>query len=190
MTDLPPSAAKFRAAAARQGLDVEVVVTAQPARTAEEAALACGCEVGQIVKSLVFRGAESGAPLLLLVSGRNRVDEARAAAAAGEPIGRPDAAFVRDATGFAIGGIPPLGHDRPVRTFIDAALLAYPLSGLRQARPTRSSPSIRRGCAKRPKRESSRSNDQAKERPRRLWRQLRGRNIFQASCGTDPWRQA
>ncbi len=126
MHERPASATKFRDAAARLGLDVDIVVTAQSARSAEEAAATCGCEVGQIVKSLVFRGAETRAALVFLVSGRHRVDERRAATAAGEPITRPDAAFVRQATGFAIGGIPPFGHDTPARTFLDEALLAYP----------------------------------------------------------------
>ncbi len=120
-----PSVAKFAAAAAALGFIPEIVFTPQPARTAEQAALACGCTVAEIVKSLIFRGEVSGEPLLFLVSGSNRVDEARAAAAGGEPIARPDAAFVRAATGFAIGGIPPFGHDRPTRTFMDRDLLAH-----------------------------------------------------------------
>lgn len=123
--DLPPSAAKFKAAAADLAVAVEIVVTAQPARTAEEAALACGCDVGQIVKSLVFRGVETRRPLVFLVSGRNRVDLNRAAEAVDEPIARPDAAFVRAVTGYAIGGIPPFGHDRAATTLLDAALLDY-----------------------------------------------------------------
>ena len=124
---LPASAQKFSRAAQDRGVSVDIVTTPEPARTAEEAARACACDVGQIVKSLIFRGTDTGRPLLFLVSGRNRVDEAAAAASAGEPISRPNAAFVREATGYAIGGIPPFGHDRPAATFIDAALLAYPL---------------------------------------------------------------
>ena len=120
-----PSVEKFVAAAVALGFTPQVVITPEPARTAEQAALACGCTVAEIVKSLIFRGEVSGEPLLFLVSGANRVDEARAAAAGGEPIARPDAAFVRAATGFAIGGIPPFGHDRPARTFIDRDLLAH-----------------------------------------------------------------
>ena len=125
MIDLPQSVSKFKAAAEARGLDPAVVVHESSARTAEEAAAACGCDLGQIVKSLVFRGAETGLPILLLVSGRNRVDEGRAAEAAGEMLLRADAAFVREATGYAIGGIPPLGHDRPARTFMDPALLGF-----------------------------------------------------------------
>jgi prolyl-tRNA editing enzyme YbaK/EbsC (Cys-tRNA(Pro) deacylase) len=81
--------------------------------------------MGQIVKSLIFRGGRSGKPYLLLVSGANRVDEKGVAAAIGEPLRRPDAQYVRDVTGFAIGGIPPLGHDTPLATFLDKALLDY-----------------------------------------------------------------
>jgi prolyl-tRNA editing enzyme YbaK/EbsC (Cys-tRNA(Pro) deacylase) len=95
-------------------------------RTAEEAAAACGCDVGQIVKSLVFRGKASGRPILLLVSGRNQVDTAKVAAVIGEALDRPDANFVRAATGYAIGGIPPIGHDTPMAAYLDTDLLAYP----------------------------------------------------------------
>ena len=86
---------------------------AQPTRTAEEAAAACGVTVGQIVKSLVFLGADSGKPYLLLVSGSNRVNEKGVAAHLGEKLKRPDADAVRALTGYAIGGIPPFGHDTP-----------------------------------------------------------------------------
>ena len=125
VTVLPPSVLRFRQAATLHGLVAEIVMHERPARTAEEAAAACRCDLGQIVKSLVFRGSETGLPLLFLVSGRNRLDVALAAGAAGEAIVRPDAAFVRAATGYAIGGIPPLGHERPARTFMDRVLLAY-----------------------------------------------------------------
>jgi prolyl-tRNA editing enzyme YbaK/EbsC (Cys-tRNA(Pro) deacylase) len=94
-------------------------------RTAEEAARACGCAVGQIVKSLVFRGKQSSSPYLLLVSGANRVNEKGVAKAIGEALTRPDAQYVREVTGYAIGGIPPLGHDTPLKTFIDRALAQY-----------------------------------------------------------------
>jgi prolyl-tRNA editing enzyme YbaK/EbsC (Cys-tRNA(Pro) deacylase) len=97
----------------------------QSTRTAEEAAAACGCDVAQIVKSLVFQGATSGMPYLLLVSGKNRVDQDGVAHSIGEALSRPDARTVRAWTGFAIGGIPPFGHDRPMKTFIDPDLLAH-----------------------------------------------------------------
>ena len=94
-------------------------------RTAEEAAAACGVTVGQIVKSLVFLGAQSGKPYLLLVSGANRVDEQGVAAHLGEPLVRPKAETVRALTGFAIGGVPPLGHATKLATYIDPDLLQY-----------------------------------------------------------------
>lgn len=107
------------------GLTADIVEMPSSTRTAEEAAAACGCSVGQIVKSLIFRGKQSGRPILLLVSGSNRVDLAKAAAAIGEEITRPDATYVRDVTGFAIGGIPPFGHDTPMFTGFDASLLNH-----------------------------------------------------------------
>jgi prolyl-tRNA editing enzyme YbaK/EbsC (Cys-tRNA(Pro) deacylase) len=93
-------------------------------RTARDAAAAVGCEVGQIVKSLIFRTA-SGEPLLVIASGANRVDEGKVEALIGEPIGKADAGFVRAATGFAIGGVPPAGHPRPIRALLDEDLLAF-----------------------------------------------------------------
>lgn len=124
--DLPPAAKRVAEAASDLNLDIEVIEMASSTRTAEEAAAACGCDVGQIVKSLVFRGIETDAPYLVLASGRNRVDEAKASAALGEPIERPDANYVRDTTGFAIGGIPPFGHPVPMRVLMDPDLLTFP----------------------------------------------------------------
>ena len=94
-------------------------------RTAQDAAAAIGCTVGQIVKSLVFSGADSGRPYLLLVSGSNRVNEKRVAAHLGERLKRPDADAVRALTGYAIGGIPPFGHAAPLATYMDRDLLQY-----------------------------------------------------------------
>lgn len=125
MTDLPKSAAKVRDAARGFGLDIDVVTMPASTRTAEDAAVACGCAVGQIVKSLVFRGKQSGKPYLLLVSGDNRVDQNGVAGVIGEALTRPDANDVRDLTGFAIGGIPPLAHATPLATFIDRDLLRH-----------------------------------------------------------------
>ena len=122
---LPPSAARVQAAAERLGLAIAVREMPASTRTAEEAAAACGCDVAQIVKSLVFAGRDSGRPYLLLVSGKNRVDEARVAAIIGEPLTRPKADAVRAWTGYAIGGIPPFGHDAELPTFVDEDLLAY-----------------------------------------------------------------
>src|SRR5687767_15205526 len=113
MSELPASAQRVQDAAKTLGLDVPVREMEIPTRTAEEAAAACGVTVGQIVKSLVFLGAQTGKPYLLLVSGTNRVNESGIAAHLGEGVKRPDGRAVRDLTGFAIGGIPPFGHDVP-----------------------------------------------------------------------------
>ena len=88
-------------------------------------AAALACEVGQIAKSLVFRAEESGDPVLVIASGADRVDEQRLAAVIGEPVGKPDADFVRARTGFGIGGVPPVGHTEPIRTLIEERLLAF-----------------------------------------------------------------
>ena len=93
------------------------------ARTAPEAAAAVGSEVGAIVKSLVFRCGDEA--VLALVSGANRADEARLEEEFGAPVARADADFVRAATGFSIGGVPPLGHPAPLRTLVDEDLLGY-----------------------------------------------------------------
>lgn len=122
---LKEAAQRVQDAAGRLGLAVEVVEMTQSTRTAEEAAAAAGCVVGQIVKSLVFRGKQTGKPFLLLVSGSNRVNEKAVAKVLGETLTRPDAQYVRDLTGYAIGGIPPLGHREPIDTWIDEDLLRY-----------------------------------------------------------------
>jgi prolyl-tRNA editing enzyme YbaK/EbsC (Cys-tRNA(Pro) deacylase) len=128
----PPPAQLHRnaravAGAARDlGLDVEVREFPEGTRTAEDAARAIGVTVGQIVKSLIFR--LDGDVVVALVSGPNRLDPARLAAAAGvpgAPVERVDAAAVREATGFPIGGVPPFGHPRPVVTYVDEDLLAF-----------------------------------------------------------------
>ena len=123
MTDaLPPSAQKVQEAAEALGLDIAVRVMTEPTHTAEEAAAACGVTVGQIVKSLVFAGGESGQPYLLLVSGANRVNEKGVATHLGEKLKQPDADAVRAFTGYAIGGIPPFGHVATVRVIMDPDL--------------------------------------------------------------------
>ncbi len=122
---LPDSTAKVQSTAARLGLAIAVREMPASTRTAEEAATACGVTVGQIVKSLVFLGAQTGKPYLLLVSGTNRVNESGVAAHLGEGVKRPDGRAVRDLTGFAIGGIPPFGHDVPLATYMDQDLLQY-----------------------------------------------------------------
>lgn len=105
------------------GVDADVTEFAQSTRTAEEAAAAVGATVGQIVKSLVFLAGET--PVLALVSGANRAGTERLAAVAGATIRRADADAVRAATGYSIGGVPPIGHATPLRTFLDADLMRY-----------------------------------------------------------------
>ena len=87
--------------------------------------MAIGCTVGQIAKTLVFRARQSDRAVIVIASGANRVDEKAVAARLGERIGRADADFVRERTGYAIGGVPPVGHPAPLPTFIDRDLLAY-----------------------------------------------------------------
>ncbi len=122
---LSRSASRVQEALAAAGLRARVVELPQSTRTAADAAKAVGCEVGQIAKSLVFRARESGSAILVITSGTNRVNEAMIADAIREPIGKADAAFVRARTGYAIGGVPPVGHVEPLRTFIDEDLLHY-----------------------------------------------------------------
>ena len=116
---------RVKAAAEAAGLTVEILRMPDSTRTAAEAAAACGCDVAQIVKSLIFKGGESGALKLLLVSGANQVDLEKAAALVGEPLERADPKEVREITGFAIGGVSPLGHMSPVETWMDETLLGF-----------------------------------------------------------------
>jgi prolyl-tRNA editing enzyme YbaK/EbsC (Cys-tRNA(Pro) deacylase) len=125
--DFPAAVLRVRDAASALSLPIDIKIMTQPTRTAGEAASACGCDVAQIVKSLVFTGADTGSNYLLLVSGRNRVNETGVATALGEALARPRADHVRDVTGFAIGGIPPFGHATQLKTFIDEDLLAFDL---------------------------------------------------------------
>jgi prolyl-tRNA editing enzyme YbaK/EbsC (Cys-tRNA(Pro) deacylase) len=119
-----PSVERVRDALARAGLAANIVELPGAARTAKAAAEFLGCEVGQIANSLVFRAQSSDAPLLVMSSGARRVDLARLAAVAGEPVGKADADFVRRHTGFAIGGVPPVGHGL-ARAFVEKSLAAY-----------------------------------------------------------------
>ena len=121
------SVQRVRDALAAEGLASEVKELAASTRTAQEAAAAVGCGVAQIVKSLVFRGTSSGRAVVALVSGSNRASEALLSDVAGEPVARADADFVRERTGFAIGGVPPLGHLEAVTVVIDRDLMAFPV---------------------------------------------------------------
>ena len=122
---LSTSAQKVADALLKLDIACQVVELPASTRTAPEAAQAVGCTVGQIVKSLIFRGEKSGNPILILVSGSNRVDEDLITGVTGEKILRADPDFVREKTGFAIGGIPPLGFPTPINTLVDKDLLKY-----------------------------------------------------------------
>lgn len=109
------------------GIDTDIKVLPASTRTALEAAQAVGCQVGQIVKSLVFQGVTSQEPLLILTSGSNQVDEALVAEITGENIKFASVDFVREETGFAIGGVSPFGLKKIITTYLDEDLLQYPL---------------------------------------------------------------
>lgn len=122
---LSASAQKVQDALEALGGQFEVVELPGSTRTAVEAAQAIGVQVGQIVKSLIFKTKHSHRPILVIASGSNRVKEKKIEALIEEPLGKADADFVREQTGFAIGGIPPVGHTNPLQTFIDKDLLQY-----------------------------------------------------------------
>jgi Cys-tRNA(Pro) deacylase len=123
--ELKSSAHKVQKALKARGLNCEVVQMQQMTRTAEDAAQAVGCDVGQIVKSLIFRSKPSGKPILVVASGANRVNEKVLSRQISESVKMANAEFVREMTGFAIGGVPPVGHKHPLTIFIDKDLLQY-----------------------------------------------------------------
>ena len=104
------------------GIDAQVVEFERPTRTSAEAAAAIGCSVAEIAKSIVFRGKISGQAVIVVASGDNRVSEVKVAAKLGEPLARADADFVRMATGYAIGGVAPIGYSQPVKLLLDEDL--------------------------------------------------------------------
>ena len=122
---LRPAAARVQGLLQEMGLAAEVIEFAETTRSSAEAAVQVGCDVAQIAKSLVFRAKASGRPVLVIASGANRVDEKAVEALLGEKIGKADADFVRDKTGYAIGGVAPVGHAAKPATFIDEDLLAF-----------------------------------------------------------------
>jgi len=122
---LSPSAQKVQNALNSSGYQFTVIEFVESTRTAQEAAERIGCTLGQIVKSMIFKGQTSGNPILVLTSGSNRVDEKSISKYVGEPIVRADAEFVRAVTGFAIGGVPPFGHTQRMETYLDEDLLQY-----------------------------------------------------------------
>ncbi|HMQ39757.1 MAG TPA: YbaK/EbsC family protein [Paracoccus sp. (in: a-proteobacteria)] len=118
------SLARVAAALKDAGIETEIREMGDT-RTAADAAAAVGCEVDQIAKSIIFRGEESGHVVLFLTAGGNRVDADKATALAGQPLGKADAALIRAETGFAIGGVAPVGHLSEIAAFIDPRLLEF-----------------------------------------------------------------
>lgn len=125
-TPATSAAERLRHALADLVLTVDIRRFPQSTRTAQDAAAAIGCDVAQIAKSLIFRGADSDRPILVVVSGARRVDVGRVAEAIGERPLKADADYVRRRTGFAIGGVAPVGHLEAPYTLVDRTLLGYP----------------------------------------------------------------
>lgn len=123
--NLSSSALKVQQALHAIGMQLEVIELPDSTRTSLEAAQALGCQVGQIAKSIIFQALTSHRPILVIASGSNRVNEKVIAELIGEAIRKADADFVRQRTGFVIGGVPPLGHTERLETFIDQDLLQY-----------------------------------------------------------------
>lgn len=122
---LSPSAQKVQDALAALGFPYTVVESPAPTRTAADAARLVGAAVAQIAKSLVFRTATTGRPILVVVSGANQVNEFRIGMYLKEAVAKAPAAFVRQVTGFAIGGVPPIGHATQIETFLDEDLMKH-----------------------------------------------------------------
>lgn len=122
---LSKSAQRVQTALAAAGISTEIVELPASARTALDAATAIGCRVEQIAKSLVFRSTDSDQAVLVIACGANRVDESLVSSHLGCGIAKADADFVRGATGFVIGGVPPLGHVSRLRTLVDEDLLKF-----------------------------------------------------------------
>jgi prolyl-tRNA editing enzyme YbaK/EbsC (Cys-tRNA(Pro) deacylase) len=122
---LSKSAQRVQDALAKKGITLKVIELPESTRTAQEAASAIGCTIGQIVKSLLFKTQETQKPILVLTSGSNRVNETLIEKHLNEKIGKADADFTRITTGFAIGGVPPIGHVQLIQTFIDEDLLRF-----------------------------------------------------------------
>ena len=125
MPDLPASARRVQDKLAELGFANQVVEMPETTRSAADAAVSCGCEVAQIAKSIIFRAGVTGRAVLVMASGVNRVDEAKIATALGEKLAKADADFVRASTGFAIGGVAPIGHSEAPAIFIDRDLMGF-----------------------------------------------------------------
>jgi prolyl-tRNA editing enzyme YbaK/EbsC (Cys-tRNA(Pro) deacylase) len=122
---LSPSAQQVQASLNSGGFACEEVELPASTRTAQEAADAIGCTLPQIAKSLLFKTQKTGKPILVIASGSNRVSESVLGEILGEPVRKADADFVREKTGFVIGGVPPLAHREPILTFLDEDLRQY-----------------------------------------------------------------
>jgi prolyl-tRNA editing enzyme YbaK/EbsC (Cys-tRNA(Pro) deacylase) len=122
---LSPSAQRVQDALQTLGISLQVVELPTTTRTSVDAAAAVGCEVAQIAKSVVFRTKNTHRPVLVIASGANRVNEHKLGEYVAEPVEKPDADFVRQRTGFVIGGVPPIGHQEPLDIFVDEDLLQY-----------------------------------------------------------------
>jgi prolyl-tRNA editing enzyme YbaK/EbsC (Cys-tRNA(Pro) deacylase) len=125
MTSLSSSAQKIQTILNNLAPNFKVVEFSESTRTAQEAADRVGCQLGQIVKSMIFKGQVTNKAILVLTSGSNRVDEKKISNYAGEAIVRAEPDYVRTKTGFAIGGVPPVGHTQPIETYIDEDLLNF-----------------------------------------------------------------
>ncbi len=123
--ELSNSAGRVQAFLLEKGFAFEVKELPGSTRTAQEAADSIGCEVSQIAKSLVFREKESGLPILVIASGSNRVDLAKIESLTGFRLGKADGSYVKEKVGYAIGGIPPVGHNEPLETLLDNDLMKY-----------------------------------------------------------------
>lgn len=119
---------RIKAALIEAGISGEPLEMPGETRTAADAAREAGCHIDQIAKSIIFRGETTDQTVLFITAGGNQVDPQRASALAGEPLGRADASFVRDKTGFAIGGVAPIAHKTPPSAFFDARLLEFDLA--------------------------------------------------------------
>jgi len=120
-----PSVQKVREALKALGFSNDVMELESTTRTSAEAAQAVGCQVEQIAKSIVFRSKHTDKPILVIASGPNRINEKKIEELISEPLGKADANFVREKTGFVIGGVPPVGHLEKIEIFIDEDLLKY-----------------------------------------------------------------
>lgn len=118
---------RVMAALADAGLEITPLELGPETRTAQQAADAAGCALDQIAKSVIFAGQDSGKTILFITAGGNKVDADKASAVAREPLGKADAAMIRAQTGFAIGGVAPVGHLNPIKAFFDPRLAEFPV---------------------------------------------------------------